>query len=157
MWLEDRALGLNVENKYNFNNIGGTYGNSSAQYDVSPDSQKGTYFFHLCRVMVWQLSWRWDSPSTLKLTDSPDTTVAKCPQKRPRLNLKEHFLPLAPTDISGRQEIVYYNKKGSRLPGQFSSCYTVTIHWRLVFCWHTFYEVITKFIKVQTPSTWSQF
>lgn len=56
--MEDRVLGLNVENKYNFNNIGGIYGNISVQYDVSPDSQKGTYFFYLYRVMVWQLSRR---------------------------------------------------------------------------------------------------
>lgn len=53
--MEDRALGLNVENKYNFNNIGGIYVNTYAQYDVSHDSQKGTYFFHLCSTMVWQL------------------------------------------------------------------------------------------------------
>lgn len=28
MWMEDRALGLNVENKYNFNNTGGIYANT---------------------------------------------------------------------------------------------------------------------------------
>lgn len=42
--MEDRALGLNVENKYNFSNTGGIYANTSAQYDVPPHSRKGTYF-----------------------------------------------------------------------------------------------------------------
>lgn len=42
--MEDRALGLNVENKYNFSNLGGIYVNTFAQYDATPDSQKGTYF-----------------------------------------------------------------------------------------------------------------
>lgn len=46
--MENREHDLNVENKYNFNNIGGICVNTSAQYDVPPDSQKGTYFFHLC-------------------------------------------------------------------------------------------------------------
>lgn len=45
MWMEDRAyIGLDVENKYYFNNTGGIYVNTSAQYDVPPNSQKGTYF-----------------------------------------------------------------------------------------------------------------
>lgn len=49
------ALGVNMENKCNFNNIRGIYANMLAKYYVSPDSQKGPYFFHLCKAMVWQL------------------------------------------------------------------------------------------------------